>query len=60
LSQASTGLVSIQINNVEVLKNHIILCIARDYSAISPVEGVYAGREHDLTVKMSVKTLNHL
>ncbi len=47
-------------NNVEVLENHIILCIGRDYSDISPVEGVYTGGKHDLSVKVSVKALNHL
>jgi len=47
-------------NNVEVLENHIILCIGRDYSDISPVEGVYSGGKHDLTVKVNVKALNHL
>jgi len=46
------------INNV--LDNHIILCIGRDYSDISPVEGVYSGGKHDLSVKVSVKALNHL
>lgn len=47
-------------NNVEVLENHIILCIGRDYTDVSPVEGVYTGGKHDLTVKVSVKALNYL
>ena len=47
-------------NNVEVLENHIILCIGRDYADVSPVEGVYTGGKHDLTVKVSVKALNYL
>ena len=47
-------------NNVEVLENHIILCIGRDYTDVSPVEGVYTGGKHDLTVKVNVKALNYM
>lgn len=28
-------------NNVEMLENHIIICVGRDYQDVSPVEGVY-------------------
>ena len=44
-------------NNVEVLENHIILCKGRDYSDVSPLQGVYHGGEHKLDVKVEVKKL---
>lgn len=47
-------------NNVEVLDNHIILCVGRDYRDVSPVEGVYQGGTHALTVKVDVTKIEHL
>lgn len=46
-------------NNVEVLENHIIMCVGRDYQDVSPVEGVYQGGSHTLEVNVSVKKINH-
>ncbi|PYF04677.1 transglutaminase family protein [Ureibacillus chungkukjangi] len=45
-------------NNVEVLDNHIIMCVGRDYQDVSPVEGVYHGGAHTLNVKVTVRKLN--
>lgn len=47
-------------NNVEVLENHINLCVGRDFRDVSPVEGVYQGGEHTLEVKVSVEKIVHL
>ena len=47
-------------NNVEVLDNHIILCVGRDYRDVSPVEGVYHGGAHTLEVKVDVRKIMHL
>lgn len=44
-------------NNVEVLENHIIMCVGRDYQDVSPVEGVYHGGAHTLDVKVSVRKM---
>ncbi len=44
-------------NNVEVLENHIIMCVGRDYQDVSPVEGVYHGGTHTLDVKVTVKKM---
>ena len=41
-------------NNIEVLDNHIIMCVGRDYKDVSPVEGVYHGGAHTLNVNVSV------
>lgn len=46
-------------NNVEVLENHIILCKGRDYSDVSPLQGVYHGGKHTLEVRVEVKKLKH-
>ncbi|MEG0260444.1 MAG: transglutaminase family protein [Lysinibacillus sp.] len=46
-------------NNVEVLENHIILSIGRDYLDVSPMEGVYTGGRHQLNVKVEVKSIDH-
>lgn len=45
-------------NNVEVLENHIIMCVGRDYQDVSPVEGVYHGGAHTLDVKVSVRKMD--
>lgn len=47
-------------NNVEVLENHIIMCVGRDYRDVSPVEGVYQGGAHTLEVKVDVHKIMHL
>lgn len=47
-------------NNVEVLENHINLCVGRDFRDVSPVEGVYQGGMHTLEVKVSVEKIAHL
>lgn len=47
-------------NNVEVLENHIILCVGRDFRDVSPVEGVYQGGNHTLEVMVDVKQIKHL
>ena len=44
-------------NNVEVLENHIIMCVGRDYQDVSPVEGVYHGGANTLEVKVNVKKM---
>ena len=41
-------------NNVEVLENHVVLCKGRDYSDVSPLQGVYHGGPHTLEVKVEV------
>lgn len=41
--------------NVEVLENHINLCVGRDFRDISPIEGVYQGSKHTLEVKVNVE-----
>ena len=46
-------------NNVEVLENHIIMCVGRDYQDVSPVEGVYHGGSHTLEVSVDVKKVEH-
>lgn len=47
-------------NNVEVLENHINLCVGRDFRDVSPVEGVYQGGKHTLEVKVNVEKIAHL
>lgn len=47
-------------NNVEVLENHIILSVGRDFRDVSPVEGVYQGGGHTLEVVVEVKKIEHL
>lgn len=47
-------------NNVEVLENHINLCVGRDFRDVSPVEGVYQGGKHTLEVTVNVKKIDHL
>lgn len=47
-------------NNVEVLENHINLCVGRDFRDVSPVEGVYQGGKHTLEVIVEVKKIEHL
>ncbi|MER2107250.1 MAG: transglutaminase family protein [Solibacillus sp.] len=47
-------------NNVEVLENHINLCVGRDFRDVSPIEGVYQGGEHTLEVKVQVEKIAHL
>lgn len=46
-------------NNVEVLENHIILCKGRDYTDVSPLQGVYHGGKHTLEVRVEVTKLKH-
>lgn len=46
-------------NNVEVLENHISMCVGRDYRDVSPVEGVYQGGPHTLEVKVEVRKIDH-
>ena len=46
-------------NNVEVLENHINLCVGRDYRDVSPIEGVYQGGMHTLEVKVNVEKIAH-
>ncbi|MGG0657742.1 transglutaminase family protein [Rummeliibacillus pycnus] len=48
-------------NDIEALENHTILCAGRDYTDVSPIEGVYTGDgHHTLTVKVNVTKINHL
>ncbi|MBO2534717.1 transglutaminase family protein [Rummeliibacillus suwonensis] len=47
-------------NDVEALENHIILCAGRDYTDVSPIEGVYTGGNHTLSIKVKVKKIDHL
>lgn len=47
-------------NNVEVLENHINLCVGRDFRDVSPVEGVYQGGKQTLEVTVEVKKIDHL
>jgi transglutaminase-like putative cysteine protease len=47
-------------NNVEVLENHIVLCVGRDFRDVSPVEGVYQGGKNTLEVDVDVKQIRHL
>ena len=47
-------------NNVEVLENHINLCVGRDFRDVSPVEGVYQGGKQTLEVTVEVKKIEHL
>lgn len=47
-------------NNVEVMDNHINLCVGRDFRDVSPVEGVYQGGKHTLEVLVDVKQIKHL
>ena len=47
-------------NNVEVLENHIYLCVGRDFRDVSPIEGVYQGGMHTLEVKVHVEKIAHL
>ncbi|MGM9926440.1 MAG: transglutaminase domain-containing protein [Bacillus sp. (in: firmicutes)] len=44
-------------NNVEALMNHIKLCVGRDYTDVSPLQGVYNGSQHKLDVKVAVNLL---
>ncbi|MGE7782024.1 transglutaminase family protein [Peribacillus sp. NPDC097264] len=46
-------------NNVEALENHICLSAGRDYSDVSPLQGVYRGGNQTLDVKVQVKKLEH-
>lgn len=46
-------------NNVEALENHIRIGTGRDYTDVSPLQGVYRGGKHSLDVKVSVKMLKH-
>ncbi|USK70013.1 transglutaminase family protein [Peribacillus asahii] len=41
-------------NNVEAIDNHICLSVGRDYSDVSPLQGVYHGGNHTLEVKVEV------
>ncbi|TDQ37716.1 transglutaminase family protein [Aureibacillus halotolerans] len=45
-------------NNVEVLMNHVRIGSARDYSDVSPVEGVYQGGNQTLEVHVQVIALD--
>ncbi|TMW72077.1 transglutaminase family protein [Alteribacter natronophilus] len=45
-------------NNVEALENHIRVGTGRDYSDLSPLQGVYRGGKHSLTVKVSCTLLD--
>lgn len=47
-------------NNVEVLENHINVCVGRDFRDVSPVEGVYQGGNNTLEVTVEVKQIKHL
>lgn len=47
-------------NNVEVLENHINMCVGRDFRDVSPIEGVYQGGMHTLEVKVQVEKVMHL
>ena len=47
-------------NNVEVLENHINLCVGRDFRDVSPIEGVYQGGMNTLEVKVFVEKIMHL
>ena len=47
-------------NNVEVLENHINLCVGRDFRDVSPIEGVYQGGMNTLEVKVLVEKIMHL
>ena len=44
-------------NNVEALETHICLSAGRDYSDVSPLQGVYRGGNQTLDVKVQVKKL---
>lgn len=44
-------------NHVEVLNNHIKLSVGRDYTDVSPLQGVYHGGNHTLEVKVEVRKL---
>lgn len=46
-------------NNVEVLENHINLCVGRDFRDVAPIEGVYQGGMHTLEVKVQVEKIAH-
>ncbi|MBT2755525.1 transglutaminase family protein [Mesobacillus foraminis] len=46
-------------NNVEALENHIRIGTGRDYSDVSPLQGVYRGGKQRLDVKVSVTMLMH-
>ncbi|WP_236634882.1 transglutaminase family protein [Alteribacter lacisalsi] len=45
-------------NNVEALENHIRVGTGRDYSDLSPLQGVYRGGKHSLTVKVKCTLLD--
>lgn len=45
-------------NNVEALENHIRMCVGRDYSDVSPVQGVYRGGAARIDVKVSVSLIS--
>ncbi len=45
-------------NNAEALESHIRIGIGRDYTDVSPLQGIYRGGNHTLDVKVSVKKLN--
>lgn len=47
-------------NNVEALENHIRIGIGRDYTDVSPLQGIYRGGSQTLEVKVSVKKLESL
>lgn len=47
-------------NNVEALENHIRIGIGRDYTDVSPLQGIYRGGNHTLDVKVIVKKLDYL
>jgi transglutaminase-like putative cysteine protease len=42
-------------NNVEALENHIRIGTGRDYTEVSPLQGIYRGGSQTLDVKVSVK-----
>ncbi|WP_026691689.1 transglutaminase family protein [Alteribacter aurantiacus] len=45
-------------NNVEALEHHIRVGTGRDYSDLSPLQGVYRGGQHTLTVNVSCTLLD--
>lgn len=45
-------------NNVEALENHIRMCVGRDYSDVSPVQGVYRGGSSKIDVKVAVSLIS--
>ena len=47
-------------NNVEVLENHINLCVGRDFRDVSPIEGVYLGGKNTLEVNVNVEKVAHM